>query len=123
MTRREVESWVGGYERAWRTAGTGPLRSLFTDDATYLVSPWKAPIRGLAGIEDFWEAGRDGPDEGFTMTTVVLAVEDEVAIVRAEVDYERGSRWRDLWVLRFGVDGRCAAFEEWPFAPGQHDGH
>jgi hypothetical protein len=33
------------------------------------------------------------------------------------------SRWRDLWVLRFDADGRCTAFEEWPFVPDQPDGH
>jgi hypothetical protein len=33
------------------------------------------------------------------------------------------SRWLDLWVLRFDDAGRCTAFEEWPFAPGQADGH
>ena len=31
--------------------------------------------------------------------------------------------WRDLWVLEFAEDGRCSAFEEWPFAPKQDDGH
>jgi hypothetical protein len=43
-------------------------------------------------------------------------------------DYDGGEttpaeRWRDLWVIRFGDDGRCVAFEEWPFAPPQRDGH
>ena len=123
VTRREVEAWVDGYERAWRTAGTDLLHELFAGNATYLVSPWKDPVVGLDAIASFWEDGRDGPDERFAMTTAVLAVDDEVAVVRAEVDYERGSRWRDLWVIRFDGDGRCEAFEEWPFAPRQHDGH
>ena len=44
------------------------------------------------------------------------------------VDYEPhgatpAQRWRDLWVIRFDGEGRCVAFEEWPFAPGQRDGH
>jgi hypothetical protein len=43
-------------------------------------------------------------------------------------DYDGGEttpaeRWRDLWVIRFDDDGRCVAFEEWPFAPRQRDGH
>jgi hypothetical protein len=58
------------------------------------------------------------------MTSEVVAVEGEVAVVRAEVAYAAtGDRWRDLWILRFAPDGRCAAFEEWPFAPDQPDGH
>jgi hypothetical protein len=27
--------------------------------------------------------------------------------------------YRDLWVMRFASDGRCAWFEEWPFWPEQ----
>ena len=27
--------------------------------------------------------------------------------------------YRDLWVGTLGPEGRCSAFEEWPFFPGQ----
>lgn len=120
-----VQQWLDGYERAWRTAGTEPLAGLFTPDASYLMSPWVEPIRGLDAIAALWESERDGPDEAFSMTSEVVAVEDDVAVVRVAVDYLRpgGSRWRDLWIIRFAPDGRCAAFEEWPFAPDQPDGH
>lgn len=55
----------------------------------------------------------------------MVAVDGDTAVVRVFVDYRgaSSSRWRDLWVLRFTADGRRAAFEEWPFAPGQRDGH
>jgi len=43
--------------------------------------------------------------------------------VRVAVDYATGNRWRDLWVLTLDDAGRCRAFEEWPFAPKQPDGH
>ena len=41
------------------------------------------------------------------MTSEVVAVEGDVAVVRAQVEYADRSRWRDLWVLRFAADGRC----------------
>ncbi len=114
-------TWVEGYEHAWRSPGTEALAGLFTEDASYLASPWAEPILGLTAIGEFWEAERDGPDEPFTMTAEVVAVDGGVAVVRAEVEYAAtGNRWRDLWILRFAADGRCAEFEEWPFAP---DGH
>jgi hypothetical protein len=125
MDGQSVERWVVGYERAWRTAGTELLAELFTPDVSYLPSPWADPIVGLDALEPWWDTERDGPDEDFTMTTDVIAVDGDRAVVRLDVDYRRDvpSRWRDLWVLRFAPDGRCAAFEEWPFAPGQPDGH
>lgn len=120
--RAVVEGWVAGYVAAWRTEGTKPLASLFMSDATYSPSPWATPFRGLAEIEPWWEAERDGPDEVFTFTHEVVAVEGDTAVVRVAVDYP-SSRWRDLWVLEFATDGRVTSFEEWPFAPKQRDGH
>ena len=124
MRREDVAAWVAAYEQVWRSPGTARLGELFTEDATYLMSPWEEPFRGLAAIGELWEAERAGSDETFTMTTEVVAVDGSVAVVRAEVGYAAtGNRWRDLWLLRFAEDGRCAAFEEWPFAPDQPDGH
>ncbi len=125
MDRRSVGHWVAAYERLWRTPDTGRLAELFRPDATYLPSPWARPIQGLEEIARFWDAERDGADEEFTMSSDVVAVEEEVAVVRVFVEYgaQGNRRWRDLWVVRFGGDGRCSSFEEWPFAPDQPDGH
>jgi ketosteroid isomerase-like protein len=125
MTRHAtVETWVRDYERLWRTPGTDRLAELFTPDATYRPSPWAPPVAGLRELAEFWEDGRDGPDESFTMSAEVVAVDGPTVVVRVSVDYgESGDRWRNLWVLELDEDGRCAAFEEWPFAPEQRDGH
>jgi hypothetical protein len=59
------------------------------------------------------------------MSSVVVAVDGAIAVVRVWVNYgdARNKPWQDLWLLGFAQDGRCSAFEEWPFAPGQPDGH
>jgi ketosteroid isomerase-like protein len=123
MEHEDVGSWVASYERAWRSPGTTMLPGLFTEDATYSMSPWEPPVEGMEAIEKLWEAEREGPGETFAMSWEIVAVDADTAVVRVEVDYERGRPWRDLWVLRFAVDGRCRHFEEWPFAPDQPDGH
>jgi SnoaL-like domain len=124
MDRTAAEMWVAGYERVWRTPGTAILAELFAPDATYLSSPWAQPLEGLEAIALFWEAERVGPDEQFTMSSDVVAVDGLTAVVRVGVSYGASGRsWRDLWVLRFAEDGRCSWFEEWPFAPDQPDGH
>jgi hypothetical protein len=66
-----------------------------------------------------WDEQRDSADEEFEMTSAVLAVEDDTAVVRAHVRYGPPSNqeWLDLWVIRYAEDGRCRAFEEWPFSP------
>lgn len=123
VDRVAVERWVAAYEDLWRTEGTGRLGGLFTADVTYRASPWRDPVRGVDAIADFWEVGRDGHDEVFTMSSEVVATDGDVGVVRVEVDYEHGTPWRDLWILRFAPGGQVVAFEEWPFAPGTPDGH
>ncbi|MFI6865871.1 YybH family protein [Nocardia sp. NPDC050406] len=124
MDRTAVSQWVAAYERAWRTPGTSSLSALFTPDCEYLVSPWAEPLVGVEALAKFWEDGRDGPDEPFTMSSRIVAVDGDTAVVRVFVDYHADdpARWRDLWIIRFDSSGRCAHFEEWPFAPRQPDG-
>lgn len=119
--RQGVDAWVGDYERAWRSAGTGSLRELFTEDATYRMSPYEEPATGLAAIAELWEREREGPDEPFEMRHEVVAAEGDTAVVRVEVQYGglKQLQYRDLWVIRFAADGRCREFEEWPFWPGR----
>ena len=109
------------YERAWRTAGADGLREIFTDDASYRMSPYEEPLRGLEAIAVMWERERQGPDEDFTLKSEVIAVDGHTAVARVDVRYgaPRQSEYRDLWVIEFAPDGRCRAFEEWPFFPGQ----
>ena len=109
------------YERAWRAPGTGALDRLFTAQATYRPGPFAQPLTGRAAIAAFWEAERDGPDEPFTMRWEPVAVEGGVGVARVEVDYggPQVRLYRDLWIVTLEADGRCAAFEEWPFFEGQ----
>ena len=122
MTDRNcVREWLAGYEAAWRAPGTAGLARLFTEDATYLQSPYQPPVTGLDAIGRMWETEREGPDEVFTLAANIVAVDGLVAVVRAEVRYgdPPTQEYRDLWVIRFAGDGRCASFEEWPFWPEQ----
>jgi hypothetical protein len=121
--RDDVNDWVARYERAWRTPGTVALDEVFTERVTYVTSPWASPILGMDSLRRFWDAARSGPDEGFRMTREIVAVDGRTAVVRVQVDYDDGQRWRDLWLLTLDDHGVCEHFEEWPFAPDQDDGH
>jgi ketosteroid isomerase-like protein len=118
VTRQEVEHWIRGYERAWRSPGTDALGELFTEDATYRLSPYQDAVTGLEEIGAMWERERDGPDEEFEMTSDIFAVDGDRAVVAVEVHYGSEARpeFRDIWLLRF-ERGRCAHFEEWAYWP------
>jgi ketosteroid isomerase-like protein len=119
--RAAITDWIERYERAWRTAGTTLLDDLFTADATYLPDPFDDSVEGLDAIRRFWEAEREGPDEPFTLSAEIVAVEGDTGVARLDVTYHepRPATYRDLWIVVLDGDGRCRRFEEWPFFPGQ----
>jgi ketosteroid isomerase-like protein len=118
IDREAVTRWVGDYERAWREDDADAVETLFTQNATYRRSPYEPSETGHEAIKAFWleDAGRT-----FSMDAMVLAVENEVAVVRVDVFYRTPveREYRDLWLLRFGADGRVADFEEWAYWPGK----
>lgn len=121
MTDRDaVHEWVEGYERAWRATGTEGLATIFTAGASYLHSPYEQPVVGLDAISRMWEEDRD-LNENFSLSTEIVAIEADTAVVRAEVRYGQPVRqeYRDLWILQFDDDGRCSRFEEWAYWPGR----
>jgi ketosteroid isomerase-like protein len=115
--RSGVSAWIEAYERAWRSVGTAQLAELFSEDASYRMSPYEEPVRGLTAIGALWERERESADEEFAMTAEIVAVEGDTAVARVEVAYGNGDEYRDLWIVRFDGDGRCREFEEWPFWP------
>lgn len=118
IDREAVTRWVGNYERAWREDDADAVETLFTENAEYRRSPYEPSETGHEAIKAFWleDAGRT-----FSMDAMVLAVENEVAVVRADVFYRTPveREYRDLWLLRFAADGRVADFEEWAYWPGK----
>lgn len=121
MDRQHAAAWVAAYERAWRSPGTDGLAEIFTADAVYRPGPYHDPIVGLADIGRMWEEEREGPDEDFEMTSEIVAVDGDAAVVRVEVRYGRPvhQEYRDLWIMQFADDQLCRSFEEWPSWPGK----
>ncbi len=120
MDRSQLQDWIREYERAWRAAGATAVRELFAEGASYSTGPYEKPHVGLEAIAKMWEAERlGGPDEDFSMTSEIVAVEGDTGVARVQVNYgpPREQEYRDLWVVTLDADGRCTQFEEWPFWP------
>jgi SnoaL-like domain len=121
VEHKDLAQWIDRYERAWRMPGTAPLEELFATTATYVAAPFDPPLHGHAEIATFWEAERESAAEAFVLAWEPVAIDGDVGVARVEVRYgDPVTRvYRDLWIITLGNDGRCTAFEEWPFFPAQ----
>jgi uncharacterized protein (TIGR02246 family) len=111
-----VETWLRGYRRAWARDAAGDIAALFTEDATYLPSPFGKAWVGRQAIVDTWIKHGDSRVK-WRFEDEVLAVERDTAIVRGLTTYEATDKepekvYANLWIIIFAPDGRARSFEE-----------
>jgi hypothetical protein len=123
MTRDDVQAWLDGYVEAWRTYDPERIGALFTEDAEYRYHPWDEPVRGREAIVRSWvspeggASGRDAPGT-YDARYQPYVVDGERAVAVGSSDYfaadgSIAQRYRNVFLLRFDDDGRCASFTEW----------
>ncbi|MEP6479881.1 MAG: nuclear transport factor 2 family protein [Rhodoglobus sp.] len=112
-----LKNWIAAYKAAWTSNDPADIRALFTDDAIYKHNPFDAePWRGIDEILDGWLKSPDDPSE-WTFEGVPLFYADGVGAIEGETRYSDGSVYANLWILRFGDDGRVNDFTEWWMQP------
>lgn len=134
VARREevgIALMMESYRRAWETRDAQRAAQLFTEDATYQVDAFSAPLEGREAIRRYWEeATRPHRDIRFQWELVarngaLYVVEWQVEFSRVDVDRRlelRGVmfielsgnkifRFREYWLRR----------ENSSFSPTQRD--
>lgn len=107
-----VRRWIADYLAAWRSSDRAQIEALFTADATYRPRPDSPPASGREVIVDSWLAHADEPGS-WECQLAPMQVHDGTAIITGWTDYTDGERFLNLWVVRFGSEGRCVDFTEW----------
>ncbi len=123
-TRQVVEAWLAAYVRAWQSYDPAAIADLFTDDADWWT-PFGVRASGRQAIVAEWLAEQhlDTPG-GYGGRYECIAVDGDVVVCHGRtrfVDPDTGAaagEFDNLWVLRFGADGRCCEFHEW-YGAGQ----
>ena len=119
MTHDDVRAWLDAYVDAWRTYNPAAIAALFTEDAIYAYHPWdegEALVRGRDAIVADWLEEQDPPGS-WEARYEPLMVEGEQAVATGTTLYANGKTYWNLWLLRFGEDGRCAEYVEWFMVP------
>lgn len=122
MDHDELQAWLDAYVDAWRTYDPASIAALFAEDATYAYHPWDEGdrvLRGRDAIVANWLEERDAAGSWEAHYRPLLVAGDR-AIATGTTRYAGGEIFWNLWVLRFGEDGRCTEFVEWFMVPQPH---
>ena len=115
VTHDDVQAWLDAYVEAWQTYDAAAIASLFTEDATYAYHPWDEGedlLQGRDAIVANWLEEQDEPGS-WEAHYLPLMVEGQRAVATGTTRYANGKFYWNLFLLRFGGDGRCAEFVEW----------
>jgi ketosteroid isomerase-like protein len=126
--RPMVQRWLDAYVRAWQSYEETAIADLWTEDATWLY-PFGVRAQGRAAITAEWMAEKDAfAVSAYDAHYELIAIDGDIAVTHGRTrffDAETGEVLTDydnVWVLRFGPDGRCAEFHEWYAARPKHGG-
>lgn len=88
MDRESFEQWLTLYGVAWRERDAARAASLYAEDATYQVTPFQEPFRGLVAIQEYWK-GVTSTEENIEFEYQVLAVNSEYGIAHWRASFVR----------------------------------
>jgi len=91
--------------------------ALYTDDATYQVTPFEEPLRGRVAIHGYWE-GIAKTQEGIQFDFEIVAVTPAHGIARWWASFVRvppglETRLDGIFLIALDSDGRCQSLREW----------
>jgi uncharacterized protein (TIGR02246 family) len=126
--RAAVQAWLDDYVRAWQSYDPAAIAELWTDDAVW-VRPLGVRATGRDAIVAEWLAEQhlDEPG-GYDAQYEPIAIDGDIVVAHGRTRFfdptthETQTEYDNLWVLRFGRDGRCCEFHEWYAARPEHVG-
>jgi uncharacterized protein (TIGR02246 family) len=118
-SRTAVQAWLDAYVRAWQSYDPEAIADLWTDDAVWIY-PFGVRARGRAAITAEWLAERHlDTVGGYDAHYEPIAIDGDIVVTHGRTRFfdpesgETQTEYDNIWVLRFGPDGRCSEFHEW----------
>jgi uncharacterized protein (TIGR02246 family) len=117
MDRISFKRWLDSYGHAWMGRDPEAAAALYTDDATYQVTPFSEPLRGHDAIYEYWD-GVAKTEERIQFDYEVVAVTAEHGIARWWASFVRvppglETRLDGIFLISLDSSGRCQSLREW----------
>ncbi|HWG26517.1 nuclear transport factor 2 family protein [Actinospica sp.] len=113
MTQQQVDVWVIGYVKAWRTNAAKDITALFTPTAEYHESPYATDWIGRANIAEGWQSRAAWQEGGWDFEWSTLMITGDTAAIRGIGTYKELGTFSNLWTVTFDKNGKCTMFRMW----------
>jgi hypothetical protein len=120
MTIKDVQEWLDRYVAAWRSGDRDDIAALFSGEASYRYRPYGSDLHTFTGRDVIVESWLEDPDaEGSWEASYRPWIVDEARAVAIGTTHYRAAddapdrRYRNVFLLVFAPDGRCAELTEY----------
>ena len=118
VTHANFKAWLDAYGAGWMNQDPDSTLALFTEDATYMFTPFHKIMKGKDEIRRYVEKGVGNLQEDIEFDYEVLAVTPEYGINRWNASLtwkESGQRlhFDGIYLVFLNEENLCTRFDEW----------
>lgn len=112
-----LNGWLEAYGRAWTQRDPQAAAALYTENATYQVTPFSEPLQGRSAILDYWKhVAETQRDIEFTYENLAITQDAGIARWRASfqiVPQNIATQLDGIFWIALDSSGRCISLREW----------
>ena len=118
VTRESFTTWLDAYGAGWMSQNPDATLALFTDDATYMYTPFHKIMKGKDQIRRYVEKGVGDLQEDIQFDYKILAVTSDYGINR----WYASLTWKEtrqrlhfdgIYQVFLNEENLCTQFNEW----------